>query len=343
MGSYPTYKGLILFFLIYNNSYKIIFILILIISTIFIISSNSWITIWIGLEINLLSFIPLIRDNKLISSEASLKYFLIQTFASSIMLLAIILIINQLNLINLLIFSSLLLKIGASPFHFWLPIVNEGLSWTNSIILISWQKIAPIIIISHLSYNFIINLSIILSSIIGAIGGLNQTSLRKLLAYSSINHIRWILIRIIIRFTIWILYFIIYSLILLSIVIYLNSLKISHINQLFSSFSHNKLIKILFIINLLSIGGLPPFSGFFPKWILINFIINNNQLFILFILIIFSLITLFYYLRLTYSSFILNYLENNWNNSIKINLIFNISITTITLFNLILMPLYFIL
>lgn len=344
MGSYPTYKGKFLFFLIFNNSSKLIFIIILIIRTIFIISSNSWITIWIGIEINLLSFIPLIRNNKLISSEASLKYFLIQTFASSIILISIIITINyQLILFKILIIISILLKIGAAPFHFWIPIIIEGISWNNSLLLLTWQKIAPIIIISYIIINKIIFIRITLSAFIGAIGGLNQTSLRKLIAYSSINHIRWILIRIIYSHTIWLIYFLIYSIIILTIIINLNSIKISHINQLFSSFYYNKTLKFLFIINLLSIGGLPPFSGFLPKWILINFIINNNQFLILFLLIIFSLITLFYYLRLCFASFILNYSENNWNNFCLNNKTINITLTSLSLFRLLLLPLYFLL
>ncbi|RCK67899.1 hypothetical protein DT076_19060 [Desertihabitans brevis] len=77
-----------------------------------------------GLEINLLSFIPLIRDNKLISTEASLKYFLTQALASSVFLFATILFLlnsNKINsnfLIEIIIFSSLLLKRGSAPFHF---------------------------------------------------------------------------------------------------------------------------------------------------------------------------------------------------------------------------------
>nr|YP_009689565.1 NADH dehydrogenase subunit 2 [Paratrichobius longicrus]QEG77644.1 NADH dehydrogenase subunit 2 [Paratrichobius longicrus] len=328
----------------FNNSSKLIFMIMLMISTIFIISSNSWITMWMGMEINLLSFIPLMSNNKLMSSEASLKYFLIQTFASSIMLMSMIMTMNyQLILFKMLIMMSILLKMGAAPFHFWMPIIMEGMSWNNSLLLLTWQKIAPMIMISYMMINKIMFMSITLSAFIGAIGGLNQTSLRKLMAYSSINHMSWMLMSIMYSHTMWLMYFLIYSIIMLTIIINLNSMKISHMNQLFSSFYYNKTLKFLFMMNLLSMGGLPPFSGFLPKWMLINFMINNNQFLMLFLLIIFSLITLFYYLRLCFASFMLNYSENNWNNFCLNNKTINITLTSLSLFSLLLLPLYFLL
>ena len=141
----------------------------------------------------MLSFIPLIRDNNnLISTEASLKYFLTQALASAVLLFAIILFLLENNLLinldnsysRIIIISSLLLKRGTAPFHFWFPNVIEGLSWINSLILITWQKIAPLILISYLNIKSIILTCAIISVIIGSLGGLNQTSLRKLISLS---------------------------------------------------------------------------------------------------------------------------------------------------------------
>ncbi len=293
-----------------------------------------------GLEINLLSFIPLINDNKknLLTSESSLKYFLTQAFASSILLFAIIILIfiyNNNFLLNnnfneILILSTLLLKRGAAPFHFWFPEVIEGLSWINGLILITWQKIAPLILIS---YNFIYNffiISIILSILIGSLGGLNQTSIRKLIAFSSINHLGWILLAIINNEILWITYFLIYSLLSFSIVLIFNNFKLFYFNQIFNISIINPIVKLLIFLNLLSLGGLPPFLGFLPKWLVIQNLTNIGQLFILTISVCLTLITLFFYLRLSYRIFILNYqknswmLKNNYNNKISsINLIFN--------------------
>nr|WKU83726.1 NADH dehydrogenase subunit 2 [Alipumilio avispas] len=305
----------------FNNSAKIMFMLILIFSTTITISANSWLSAWMGLEINLLSFIPLMSDNNLMSNEASLKYFLTQVMASSVLLFSIIMFLYQNNFqkmnltnnyINMMIMSSLLMKTGAAPFHFWFPTVMEGLNWMNSLILMTWQKIAPLMLISYLNMKLMLFTSIIMSAMIGAIGGLNQTSLRKLMAFSSINHLSWMLMSMYSNESLWMFYFIFYSFMSFNLIFMFNLFKLFHINQLFSLFTFNKNLKFMIFLNLLSLGGLPPFLGFIPKWFTIQFLTINNQLFMMTILIMMSLITLFFYLRLCYSAFMLNFKENNW-------------------------------
>lgn len=266
-----------------------------------------------------MAFIPLIRKNKLIATEASLKYFLTQALASSVFLFATILLIIDVNkikfFIEIIILSSLLLKRGSAPFHFWFPNVIEGLSWINALLLITWQKIAPLILISYIIFKPLIITRIILSRLIGALGGLNQTSLRKLIAYSSINHLGWILAALYNSNQLWIIYFIFYSFLSFSIIFIFNMFKISHINQLFSMFFYSKNIKFFLFFNLLSLGGLPPFLGFFPKWMTIQILTINNQFILLTFIVLITLITLYFYIRLCYSAFILNYYENNWIKS----------------------------
>nr|QNE85570.1 NADH dehydrogenase subunit 2 [Botanophila fugax] len=302
----------------FNNSSKIMFFGILMMGTLISISANSWLGAWMGLEINLLAFIPLMSDNKLMSTEASLKYFLTQALASSVFLFAVILFLlnssksNSNYFMEMMIFSSLLLKSGSAPFHFWFPNVTEGLSWLNTLILMTWQKIAPLMLISYIIFKPLIITSIILSSLIGALGGLNQTSLRKLMAYSSINHLGWMLAAMYNSNTLWMSYFMFYTFLTFSMIFMFNMFKISHINQLFSMFFHSKILKFFLFFNLLSLGGLPPFLGFFPKWIVIQSLTINNQLFLLTFMVLMTLIVLYFYMRLCYSAFMLNYYENNW-------------------------------
>nr|YP_007026329.1 NADH dehydrogenase subunit 2 [Calliphora vicina]AFV08597.1 NADH dehydrogenase subunit 2 [Calliphora vicina] len=305
----------------FNNSSKIMFFSILIMGTLISISANSWLGAWMGLEINLLAFIPLMSDNKLMSTEASLKYFLTQALASSVFLFAVILFLlnssktNSNYFMEMMIFSSLLLKSGSAPFHFWFPNVMEGLSWSNALILMTWQKIAPLMLISYIIFKPLIMTSIILSSLIGALGGLNQTSLRKLMAYSSINHLGWMLAAMYNSNLLWLTYFMFYSFLTFAMIFMFNMFKASHINQLFSLFFHSKIMKFFLFFNLLSLGGLPPFLGFFPKWIVIQSLTINSQLFLLTFMVLMTLITLYFYMRLSYSAFMLNYSENNWLNS----------------------------
>nr|YP_010274865.1 NADH dehydrogenase subunit 2 [Pseudocoladenia dea]UJV31560.1 NADH dehydrogenase subunit 2 [Pseudocoladenia dea] len=300
------------------NSNNMLFMFILIFSTLISISSNSWMGCWIGLEINLLSFIPLISNsNNLMSSEASLKYFLIQTIASinflfSILLKLILLKNFEINyLFSILMNSSMMMKMGSVPFHFWFPNIIEGLSWLNCFILMSWQKITPMILLSYyLNKNFLM-LIMMINTIVGAIGGINQTSLRKLMSFSSINNLGWMMLSIMISEYLWMMYFFIYSFLISIMCFSFYILNIYFINQLFI-FNMNFFIKFLMLINFLSMGGLPPFLGFFPKWIVINFMIMNKFYIISFVFILMSLITLFFYIRIIYSCILFNYLKMKW-------------------------------
>nr|AYM85177.1 NADH dehydrogenase subunit 2 [Pseudocolaspis sp. EMHAU_15070625] len=291
--------------------YKLIFTSTMIIGTLVTISSYSWMSMWMGLEINLMSIIPLLKSaNNQFPAESAFKYFIIQSIASTGFLFSMILnfnLIEQLNnffnlTINIIFYMSILTKIGAAPFHAWFPEVLEGLSWSKCFIMLTWQKIAPmIIILQNFKFNFMILIIIMMSSFTGSILGLNQISLRKIMAYSSINHIGWMLASIPSTKIIWFLYFLIYSVISLVIILTLNSLKFYFFHQL-SFFKKNKTMNLLLSLNFLSLGGLPPFLGFFPKWLTINFLIINNNFFLALMIIIFTLISLFIYTRITFSS-----------------------------------------
>nr|ABN72888.1 NADH dehydrogenase subunit 2 [Drosophila limingi] len=312
----------------FNNSSKILFMTIMIIGTLITVTSNSWLGAWMGLEINLLSFIPLLSDNNnVMSTEASLKYFLTQALASTVLLFSSIILMlkNNMNVeinesfTSMIIMSSLLMKSGAAPFHFWFPNMIEGLTWMNALILMTWQKIAPLMLISYLDLKNLLLISVIMSVIIGAIGGLNQTSLRKLMAFSSINHLGWMLMSLTISESIWLIYFLFYSFLSFILTFMFSIFKLFHLNQLFSWFMNSKILKFTLFINFLSLGGLPPFLGFLPKWLVIQQLTFCNQYFMLTIMMMSTLITLFFYLRICYSAFMLNYFENNWMINVQFN------------------------
>ena len=280
------------------------------------VCSNSWFGAWIGLELNLLSFIPLIliKDNQY-SSEAALKYFLIQALGSTVLLISGVIIIIKIQIFSASLSAALLLKAGSAPFHFWFPPTLEGMIWPQALILITVQKITPISLLSYYVVDQIMLISIaaIISAIVGALGGLNQTLLRKLLAYSSINHIAWIISALLIRERIWIIYFIVYSLISLSVVVIFYYIQTFHFNHLINHISINSRIKASIFISLLSLGGLPPFTGFFPKWIVIQQLCSSQNFLLLTILLGSSLFTLFYYLRITLRSLMIRSIKTKWS------------------------------
>nr|YP_009492417.1 NADH dehydrogenase subunit 2 [Dorysthenes paradoxus]AWI69834.1 NADH dehydrogenase subunit 2 [Dorysthenes paradoxus] len=298
-----------------TKSYKILFLSSTIMGTLIAISSYSWMSMWIGLEINLLSIIPLLSEqNNLYPSESALKYFITQALASAILLFSVILSLNISeypqfpNTFSMMILNSALFtKMGAAPFHAWFPEVMEGLNWNNSIIMLTWQKIAPMAL---LMYNpqmtTLLTSVIIMSTIVSGILGINQISMRKIMAYSSINHIGWMISSTLNCQSIWLIYFTTYSIITLNIILILKSLNVFYLKQLFNSLNSNKPLKFFFILNFLSLGGLPPFLGFLPKWMTINNLVQNGFFTLSAFLIIFTLMTLFFYLRITFSTLMIN-------------------------------------
>nr|YP_010535818.1 NADH dehydrogenase subunit 2 [Cerogria janthinipennis]UYB79030.1 NADH dehydrogenase subunit 2 [Cerogria janthinipennis] len=331
--------------------YKMLFFNFLIFGTLLSISSYSWFSMWLGLEINMLSFIPLMSDKgNIFLSESSMKYFIIQSVSSMVVLMSALImiycnefIIPLMNSIILIMNSALLMKLGSAPFHFWFPEVMEGMNWINCLILLSWQKIAPFILIMNnkMNINFLVFI-ILFCLLISMIMSFNQTSLRKILTFSSINNIAWMLCSIQCSYSIWLIYFLMYSLMMLSLILLFNYLNLNYFNQIFILSSKNFMIKLTLILNFLSLGGLPPFIGFFPKWIVIYNMDLINLEFLSFMMIMFSLVILYVYIRMMFSSFTLMStemkLELNFNLQFFIffNFMFLISLSFMTLlFNLV--------
>nr|WHM51758.1 NADH dehydrogenase subunit 2 [Rugitermes flavicinctus] len=305
-----------------NNPTKILLSMTLIGGILISISSNSWLGAWMGLEINLLSFIPIMSSQENIySTEASLKYFIIQALASSTLLFLVMMkaLTNQVVIMgeevySYLVMIPLLLKMGAAPLHWWFPSVMEGLNWMNCLLMMTVQKIAPMLLTSYLIKVNLLTFMIILTSvIIGSLGGMNQTSLRKILTYSSINHTGWMLTAMLGGNNLWIMYFSVYTLLVLTMTSITGSFNISFINQTMTSKS-KVVIKLMMFTTLLSLSGLPPFIGFLPKWIVIQMLIMNGLSFIMTIMVLTSLMTLYYYLRMCYLSFIILHEEMKWSS-----------------------------
>nr|YP_009630475.1 NADH dehydrogenase subunit 2 [Erthesina fullo]QBR54798.1 NADH dehydrogenase subunit 2 [Erthesina fullo]UAJ48732.1 NADH dehydrogenase subunit 2 [Erthesina fullo] len=320
-----------------------LFYMILIISTLITLSSYNWMGMWIGLEMNMMSFMPLIlnKANKS-SSEAAMIYFLIQSVMSMIMFMMII--IEHINynlskeLINLVMMMSILTKLGAAPFHYWMPTIMAKMEWNKIILLMTWQKLAPMMMISNMNNSMVINLSIISSVMVGSLGGINQSSLRKMMGYSSINHLGWMLA--INKFvSLWMIYFIIYSVLTTLMCKYFMISKVYFLNQM-SSLNMNNMEKVNLFIMMMSMGGLPPFMGFLPKWITIQNMINNSNYFIMTIMIMFSLITLMYYMRVMTNMFLsfsttIKWMTNKKNNALMlIMMIMNLSLPLIMMLDI---------
>nr|YP_011010251.1 NADH dehydrogenase subunit 2 [Esakia hungerfordi]WPW46853.1 NADH dehydrogenase subunit 2 [Esakia hungerfordi] len=302
-------------------STKMVMYTTLVMSTVMVISSENWFSMWMGLEINMMSFIPLMEKNKnYMSAESKMIYFIIQSMGSIIFIFMMIMnptimILEEMNnqICMMLITLSMAMKMGMAPMHMWFVMIISKMNWKNCTILMTWQKIAPMFIMSNTCQNsMMINVIAISSATMGAIGGINQTSIKKIMAFSSINHLGWMTICMKFDNEMWMKYLAIYSIMIIMLTINMSKKSMNFINQINTNMK-TKTEKINFLIMMLSLGGLPPFIGFLPKWLVIQTLIQTNSYITLIVLMMLSMLTLFYYLRMITPIIMMNNLINKWN------------------------------
>nr|YP_010535610.1 NADH dehydrogenase subunit 2 [Ornithodoros noorsveldensis]AIZ58698.1 NADH dehydrogenase subunit 2 [Ornithodoros noorsveldensis]AIZ58711.1 NADH dehydrogenase subunit 2 [Ornithodoros noorsveldensis]UYB78483.1 NADH dehydrogenase subunit 2 [Ornithodoros noorsveldensis] len=275
------------------------------------LSSSSMFLIWLSMEMNMMSFIPLISSKKnMISINSTVMYFIPQAFASAVFIfISTVITMNYkfYSILNPIIILLMILKIGAAPFHIWFPQASEGMSYLGFFLLMTIQKIIPLHLMSMIKSNTIL-IPIVLSAAIGSIGGLNQFTIRKILAYSSISHLAWIMSLIMFSSTSWMIYLIIYSIIMYFIIQLNKQTNINLFSQI-NLFSINN--SFYFLISMLTLGGLPPMMGFFIKWMTLKIMVSNMILMTI-PLILSSLINLYFYTRLLYPMFLKLQTSNKW-------------------------------
>nr|YP_010873292.1 NADH dehydrogenase subunit 2 [Betta coccina]WGV34512.1 NADH dehydrogenase subunit 2 [Betta coccina] len=277
-------------------------------------ASSHWLLAWMGLEINTLAMLPLMSQNKHPRAvEATTKYFLTQATAAAVLLFATTTnawLTGEWDIQQMahpfpvtVAIMALALKIGIAPTHAWLPEVLQGLDLTTALILSTWQKLAPFILMYQLQPNcptLLMALGL-LSSLIGGWGGLNQTQLRKILAYSSIAHFGWMMIIISIFPTLALLTLLTYFIMSLSAFLTFKLNKATSINMLANSWNKAPALTALSPLILLSLGGLPPLTGFMPKWLIIQELTKQELNTLATLAAFTALLSLYFYLRLSYA------------------------------------------
>nr|YP_010947190.1 NADH dehydrogenase subunit 2 [Elephantulus brachyrhynchus]WGO62130.1 NADH dehydrogenase subunit 2 [Elephantulus brachyrhynchus] len=296
--------------------------------------SSHWLTAWLGLEMNLFAIIPLIiNPHNPRSIEGATKYFLTQASASMLLMMAAM--INfmdsgQWSLLNLnnsfaslLMLTAILMKLGMAPFHFWVPEVLQSSSLLTGTILLTWQKLAPMSILYQtapsMNHNILMSAAVI-SIAVGGWGGLNQTLLRKIMAYSSIAHMGWMTAIIIFNPAITLLNLSIYIILTFTLFMTLMINQSTTLTALATGWNKAPIIMMILLTSLMSTGGLPPFTGFAPKWLIIQEMIKNNNLILPLTMAIMALLNLYFYMRLAYSTALTMFPTSN---NTKLNLLFN--------------------
>nr|YP_006234455.1 NADH dehydrogenase subunit 2 [Gammarus duebeni]AER12201.1 NADH dehydrogenase subunit 2 [Gammarus duebeni] len=286
------------------------------------ISASSWFIAWMGLEVNLLSFIPLLLSKKnKYTTESCLKYFLIQALASVLIIVAALTSVSS-DLSCVVIGLALLMKSGAAPSHQWLPAMIDGLSWFAVSLLLIIQKINPFILIFFLLKSDLIHkimfIYVVVSAWVGAVGGLTQSSLRKIIAYSSIAHLSWVLATMMASSWAWLMYFIAYAFVLATLVVLLSYSEMStltHVTTMNKSY-----FSFIVAVSILSLGGMPPFTGFLPKFMVTQQLMHTPEATLLLPLLAGTFISLFFYARVLLTCLVLSsYTQCNLHASSKTN------------------------
>nr|QCT05259.1 NADH dehydrogenase subunit 2 [Microgale soricoides] len=288
----------------------------LISGTLITMSSSHWLMAWMGLEMNMFAIIPLIiKAHSPRSTEAATKYFLVQASASMMLLMAAsinFMYSGQWTLTNMdhqvactLLLIALMMKLGMAPFHFWVPEVAQGTLLSTSLIILTWQKLAPLSIMYQTFPSFnqnIILTSATLSILIGGWGGLNQTQLRKIMAYSSIAHMGWMAAVLTFNPSLMLLNLLLYIIFTLASFTILMNCSTTSTSTLSMTWNSHPLMTTMLLTVLMSMGGLPPLSGFIPKWLIIDELAKNGNIILPTAMAVMALLNLYFYMRLIYAS-----------------------------------------
>nr|BBB04508.1 NADH dehydrogenase subunit 2 [Antigonia rubescens] len=314
------------------------------------LTSSHWLLAWMGLEINTLAIIPLMAQHHHPRAvEATTKYFLTQATAAAMLLFASTTnawLTGQWEIQQMvhplpatMITLALALKIGLAPLHSWLPEVLQGLDLTTGLFLATWQKLAPFALLLQLhppNSTILIFLGVS-STLVGGWGGLNQTQLRKILAYSSIAHLGWMILVLQFSPSLTLLTLLTYIIMTFATFLVFKYSKATNINTLATSWAKAPALTALMPLVLLSLGGLPPLTGFMPKWLILQELTKQDLAPTATLAALTALLSLYFYLRLTYAM-ALTISPNNlvgitpWRlPSLQLTLPLTISVTATTL------------
>nr|AAL72058.1 NADH dehydrogenase subunit 2 [Anolis fuscoauratus] len=326
--------------------------------TIITMTSHHWLFAWVGLEMNTLAIIPTIATlHSPRSTEAATKYFLTQAAASAMILFSSMINAWQTGTWNITDLSStpshilltlaLAMKLGLAPMHFWLPEVLQGTTLFTALIISTWQKLAPLTLIyltlTNLSTTILITLGL-LSTIVAGWGGLNQTQTRKIMAYSSIAHLGWMFSIASILTNVMILNLTIYLITTTALFCFLILAQSKTIQDTMMIWTLSPTMTSTVMILLLSLGGLPPLTGFMPKWLILEGLITQNFAPVAIVMAMATLLSLFFYVRLTYTTALTlspNMLQTKFKWRLKPNMLPSLMMTSssLSIFFLPMMPL----
>lgn len=327
------------------KSYEFVIIILLAVFGMFVmLSAFDFMTMYLALELQTICFYILAayKSHTNSSTEAGIKYFVLGSFSSGLILFGISLIYGfcattnflELSYIflaessgqngmiilgTLFILVGLLFKLGAAPFHMWLPDVYEGSSTIVTGFFASVTKIPAVVLFMIVIYFVLSSLklywhdlllfSATISLAVGSLGALYQNRIKRLMAYSGISHMGFLLLGIStgtlqgvqamsIYIFIYLLLTVNFFAVLFSIRKYINYHKLSTLEDLRPLFKTNPTVAVMLSLNLFSYAGIPPLAGFFGKFYILSSMTTMADYIVVGLAILFSTISSVYYIRL---------------------------------------------
>ena len=308
------------------------------------VSGHSLLTLYLGLEIMSLSLYALIATarDRTAAIEAALKYFVLGAIASGLLLYGMSMIYGisgSLNIAQISNFASaatlgsqqtlilnfglvflvigVAFKLGAVPFHMWVPDVYQGSPTSVTMFLSSVPKIAAVAILIRLLIDGLGSLQhywsdlfmilAILSIAIGSLVALNQTNIKRMLAYSTISHIGFVLMGFVTGVVdgygaavFYVLTYILMSLAAFGVIIALNKngFEADQIADFQGLSKSSPWLALIMLVVMLSMAGVPPFIGFYSKLFILQQVVAEGYVILAVLAVIFAVISAYYYLQI---------------------------------------------
>ena len=308
-------------------------------------SANHLLTLYLGLELMslcLYSMIAFFRDDKL-AVEAAMKYFVLGALASSVLLYGMSLLYGLTGSLELAVISSvvanmgqdnpalapalslavvfivvaLAFKIGAVPFHMWIPDVYHGAATSTTAFIGAAPKIAAFALIMRLlvggledlhgQWQQMLIILALLSVAVGNVIAIAQDNLKRMLAYSTISHMGFFLFGILAGsaagYSASLFYILIYatmSCAAFGLILYLSTkdFESDQLNDLKGLSKRSPWTALLFLILMFSMAGVPPTAGFFAKLSVIQALIDAHLEWVAIVAVVLAVIGAYYYLRI---------------------------------------------
>nr|YP_009473311.1 NADH dehydrogenase subunit 2 [Cirriformia cf. tentaculata HK-2018]AVI26181.1 NADH dehydrogenase subunit 2 [Cirriformia cf. tentaculata HK-2018] len=270
----------------------------LFVSTIIALNATDWFFIWAALEINMISFIPLLFFGRSPQTwNGATEYFFPQAAGSLLILTAAVTLLSEhthTQASSVMIFIALLVKGGFAPFHYWFVNVFSTLnSWALCLLISTWQKIIPVFFLSS-SLIVMDPMLVMFTATLGASWGMlsaaNQTDFQMFIAYSSVGNLGWFLMLTPTTKFAALSFFFMYTLMLTTLISLLYSLSPNTTPNFSSATQMNTPHKAAVTLCLLSLAGFPFTTGFLMKiWVIMSAISQtSSMLWLIFIPLVFS-------------------------------------------------------